>query len=103
MTLFHLLLAICFFAPLEGAVVSATLARARFGGYTIAIVAGLVLGFGCAWAMFRVGMMVVAKLEFQPEQRKKWYAGAFLFSTLIWKVFSVFLGMWSSSTLLRLV
>jgi hypothetical protein len=103
MTLWLLLILICFVMPIAGALTSAELARVGFGGYALAIVIGLAVGTGCAWTMWTVGGIAVARTKRHSVSLQEWCARAAYFAAVLWIVVAGLLGGWVSSLLLRLV
>jgi len=61
-TLYELLIAICFFIAAESAYMSASHLKLGFWGHALAVVLGIVIGFGFAWAiwasMFKLGKWI---------------------------------------------
>jgi hypothetical protein len=102
-SLWHLLLLICFVAPIGGALASAKLAKVGFGGYALATTLGLGLGVCCAWIMKAVGAAVAARTERKSESLQERYFRALYIAAMLWIMFTVFLGEWLSSVVLRLV
>lgn len=93
MTLWNLLVGIVFFIPVIGALDSSKQAGTAVGGYALAIAAGLVVGAGCAMAMWRLGKVtwtLLSKLE--SESRQRWYFRALYCSTILWIFFAAILG-----------
>jgi hypothetical protein len=101
MTLWSLLNALCFVMPLSGALASAKLLRVGVGGYTFSLVIGLLLGFGCAWIMLKVGSLVHARLKKSEVSVRERYFRLLCFGAMAWIVFALFLEHWVTSPLLR--
>jgi hypothetical protein len=108
MALWHVLVLICFAAPIGTSLASAQYARAGLGGYALAIAVGLAVAGGCGWTMWishgTVGEYIErhSNPEGSPPNRH-WYFGAFYTAKLLWVAFAGFLGFWLSSVLLRIV
>src|SRR5258707_99239 len=101
MTLWGLLLALCFGMPVGGALASPGLARAGLRGYVAAIAGGLVLGTCCAWTMEAVGATVRRRIEKQPVSLRERYYRALYFVAMLWIMLAGLLGKWVSSVMLR--
>ena len=102
-SLWDLLLVICFAMPIGGALSSASIRKVGFGGYALAITLGLALGACCAWAMRTVGATVAAHIQRHPVSLHDRYFRALYFAAMLWIILTLFLGGWVSSALLRLV
>jgi hypothetical protein len=105
-TLWQLLILICFAIPIGGALASAKLAMVGVGGYALAVTVGLAVGACCAWAMWTTHKIVVTNLQRHPDwehSMSEWYFRAFYFAKMLWIAVALFLGAWLSSLLLRLV
>jgi hypothetical protein len=103
MSLWDLLTLICCVMPIGGALASAKVARVGFGGYTLAIAIGFVLGVCCAWTMRTVGDTLGAHITRQTVSVHERYFRALYFAAVVWIACGLFLGTWVSSALLRLV
>jgi cation transport ATPase len=103
MTLWDLLIGICFAVPIGGALESARSAKAGLCGYALAITVGIALGACCAWTMRTVGGTVYAHIERYSESLQERYCRVLYFAAMVWIVIVVFLGKWVSSALLRFV
>jgi hypothetical protein len=102
-TLWHLLMAVCFVMPLAGALAGAKLSKAGFGGYALVVTVGLALGLCFAWTMWTVGKIVAAHTKGKPVPAQEWYARALYFGAALWIPLGLFLGNWVSSAVLKLV
>lgn len=103
MSLWDLLIAICFAMPIGGALASAKIAKVGFGGYSLSITMGLVVGVGCAWTMQTIGKTVVLHIRRHPESEHERYFRTLYFAAMLWMVFALFLGEWLSLALLRFI
>jgi hypothetical protein len=104
MTLWMLLESIVFFIAVIGALGSAKRVGVVFGGYALAIIAGLVVGACCALAMSRLGRVVGTRVsKLQPMSRQRWYFRALYASGMLWIFLAAILGKWIALGLLRLV
>jgi phosphate/sulfate permease len=104
MTLWMLLESIVFFIAVIGALDSAKRVGVVFGGYALAIIAGLVVGACCALAMSRLGRVVGTRVsKLQPMSRQRWYFRALYASGMLWIFLAAILGKWIALGLLRLV
>lgn len=100
-TLWDLLIAVCFVVPIGGALGSARLAKTGFTGYALAAALGLLLGLLLARIMVVLGKIVAAHIKRQPESAQEQYFRALYFTPMLWIVFGLFLGGWISSAALR--
>jgi hypothetical protein len=100
-TLWDLLTAVCLAMPVAGALASAKLAKAGFGGYALATTIGLALGVCCALTMRTLGRTVAANIKRHTESTQGWYFSALYAAAMLWIVFALFLGEWVSSVLMR--
>lgn len=106
MRLWHLLIGICFAAPLGSALVPPRVANSSVAGYLLASAAGLAVAVSCSWLMWWMHKSLAPKLLRRAEQQdalSAWYGGAFYVSKALWVIFAGILGFWLSSTLLRVV
>jgi hypothetical protein len=102
MALWHVLILMCFAAPIGTSLVSAQYARVAPGGYALAIAIGLVVGGGCSWTMWITHRTVgdyIQRHSNHPEGSFR----AFYSAKILWIAFAGFLGFWLSSALLRIV
>ena len=88
--------------PLSGALASASLLRVGLGGYAFSVVIGLLLGFGCAGIMLKVGSLVHTRLKKSEVSVRERYFRLLYFGAMAWIVFALFLGLWVTSPLLHL-
>jgi hypothetical protein len=102
-TLWALLLALCFAMPIAGALAAAKSAKVGFGGYALAITVGVALGAFCAWTMHTVGAVVHAHTQGESVPLKERYARALYFAAMLWIILALFIGEWVSLVLLRRV
>ena len=108
MTLWQLLILICFGAGVGGALGEAGHAKAGFGGYALATTVGVVVGIGSAWTMWITHKIVVTSLMRRPDwkdasSQQEWSLRALYFSKFVWIVFAGFLGWWLSRLLRGLI
>lgn len=104
MRLWHLLIGICFAAPVGSALAPPRIAEAGIGGYVLAVVTGVALGASCSWIMWRMHMALVPNLLHRLERGDplaEWYGRAFYFSKVLWIILAGVLGFWLSAALLR--
>ena len=102
-SLWDLLTVVCCVMPIGGALASAKYAKVGFGGYTLAITIGVALGLCCAWTMRTVGDTVAARIKRQAVSLHESYFRMLYVAAVVWIAFGLFLGVWVSSVLLRLV
>ena len=106
MTLWQLLILLCFVMPIGGALGPAKVAKVGFVGYMLAIMVGLAVGASSAWMMWIMHKVVSRNLQQRPDEVQsvsEWYFRGFYLSKILWIVISSLLGAWLSSLLLRLV
>jgi hypothetical protein len=87
--------------PVSGALASAKLLRVGINGFGFSVVVGLILGFGCAWTMQKVGGLVHAHLNQGAVSVRERHFRLLYFGALLWIVFALFAGDWVTSVLLR--
>jgi hypothetical protein len=80
--------------PVAGALASAKLARVGFFRYALTIVAGLVLGLGCAHILPTAGKTTVDRWGGNSSS-------TLYFAAVMWMVLALFLGAWATSAMLR--
>ena|SRR5882762_1138379 len=102
-TLFGLLINLCLAMPVAGALSSAQLAHTGVKGYVVATLVGLVLGAACAWILRKFGHFVLTQLSRNPVPANGVYFGGLYFAAVVWVVFALFAGNWTSSLILRLI
>jgi hypothetical protein len=100
-TYWHLVVTVCFFMPMAGAVATATAAHARLGGYLLLIAVGLALGFAFAWTLQLAGAAVGNRMRQQAGARQKRFELMLHTGALLWMVIALCLGIWLSSQLVR--
>ena len=104
MSLWDLLVSICFFIAPVGAVDSAKHAGSSFEAYGIAIVTGVGIGALCALGMWSAGRTAGTRiLKLDSESLRQWSYRALYGSSIFWIFLSAVLGRSTSSSLLRLV
>ena len=102
-SLWDLLTVVCCVTPIGGALASAKITKVGFSGYTLAITIGLAIGVCCAWTMRTVGDTVAARIRRQAVSLHEGYFRMLYFAAVVWIAFALFLGLWVSLALLRLV
>jgi len=102
-SLWDLLLLLCFTMPIAGALLPAHSAKVGFNGYTVAIVVGVALGLGCSWSMRTIGKKISVSTRPYSASRREGYFRALYFAGVLWIAFAFFLGTWASSAALRFV
>src|SRR5215472_5747959 len=103
MALWHMLILVCFSAPVGASLASAQYAKAGFAGYVVSICVGLTVGLSCAWVMWRVHRFVASRVSPRPrDSHQEWLFGAFYFAKVLWIAFAGFLGFSLPSMLLRI-
>ena len=106
MRLWHLLIGVCFSAPVGTALAPARIAKAGIGGYVLAMVTGLAVGSSCSWIMWWMHKALVPNLQRRLEEGdplSDWYGRAFYVSKVLWIIFAGLLGFWLSAALLRTI
>jgi hypothetical protein len=100
-TLWDLLIALCFAMPIGGALASAKLAKTGFVGYALSVAVGLVLGLLLAWIMRTVGKIIAARIKQSPRSPEERYFRVLYFAAMLWIALGLFLGGWLSSVAMR--
>jgi hypothetical protein len=104
MTVWDLLVSMCFFIATVGSIHAAKAARVGASGYLMAILAGVVIGAGCAFAMWKYGGAIGRRAsESTSESSKKWRFRLLYLSSVGWMAISGTLGAAFSAALLRIV
>ena len=101
MTLWHVLLLICFGISLGGALGSAQALRVGAGGYTFSALIGVTVGLGLAWIMNKTGGIVYKHFEKRNVSVRQRYSKLPYFVAILWITFAGLLGSWITSTMLR--
>jgi hypothetical protein len=104
--LWHLLIGVCFAAPMGSALAPARVAGAGIGGYVLALGVGLAVGASSSWIMWWMHKALVPNLLRCLEQGDPfadWYGRAFYVSKALLIISAGFLGFWLSSALLHAV
>jgi hypothetical protein len=104
MSIWDLLLGVCFFISVVGSWSAAKAVGSGPAGYALAVITGGLIGGACAWAMWRVGDAVGNRApKMQPEPKRLWYIRALYCSSVLWIALSGTLGRILTGLLLRLV
>ena len=104
MTLWNLLVSVCFFSAVAGALQTTKLAGLGLGGYTLAIVTGLIIGSCCAWAMWNAGRIVENRAsKLASESTQRWCFRALYLTAILWCCLSTILGIWTTPLLIRVI
>ena len=88
---------------LAGALASAKHAKAGFGGYTLAIIIGLLLGVCNACTLSKLADTVAHRLERYSESTQEWGFRVLYLAASMWILFAALLGGWATSTAIRLL
>jgi hypothetical protein len=104
-TLWQLLIGVCFATTVGGAVGSARAVNAAATGYGVAITIVVAIGTVFSWAMWKRPKAVVPRVLRLDERDpiSDWCFRAFYASTFIWIAFALLVGSWLSSLAVRLV
>jgi len=101
MSLWNLLVGICFFIAVIGSAHSAGLAKVGFGARSVAVIFGVVVGACCAFAMSRTGEFVGHRVSrMSSESGRRWGFLLLYSSSVLWILSSAVLGKWIGSVLL---
>ena len=103
MTLWHLLVGMCFATPFVAAFDTATKAKAGLGGYALALALALVMGAGFGWLLWTTGGAVGERIQQRSSSLQAWYFRALYFSAVVWIVVVGLVAQQTLSTVLRLV
>jgi hypothetical protein len=96
MSLWDLLTAFCFVAPIAGANSAARAAGLNSHGHFLATLLGVVVGIGCAGGMRAVGELVIARLEPRPDDVKENGLRVLYFAAIVWSFCGLFIGGWAT-------
>jgi hypothetical protein len=103
-TLWDLLLGVCFFTPIYAGFQAAKQADAAFGGYVIAIAAGALIGCTCSSIMWTVGKISwTYGRNMRSKSLQKWFLRIAYFSSILWILLSTMLGAAWTPYVLRLL
>jgi len=106
MTLWDLLIAICFTIPIAGALSSAKHLNVGVGGYALAIIVGLALGISFAWTQWQAGKTLFRYVEHKRGRLSKsvreWCFRALYLAGVFWILVAGAVGGWASSVMMRL-
>jgi hypothetical protein len=105
-TLWQLLIGICFAFTVGTAVAPARMAGAGIRGYVLAVAAGIAVGASCSWIMWRMHKALMPKLLHSFERSDplaNWYGRAFYVSKVLWIMLAGVLGFCLSAALLRTI
>ena len=100
-SLWDLLIVFSLVVPISGALSSAKFLRVGIRGYAFSVFVGLMLGFGCAWTMYKIGALVYAHLKQSAVSVQERYFRLLYFGAFVWIVFALFLGSWVTLRLLH--
>lgn len=103
MSLWHILVAICFLTPVVAALGMATDAKKGFLGYAIAVALGLVMGVISTRLMWASGKIVGEWITRRSESLQEWYFRALYFAAVIWIFAVAFLAQWVISAVIRII
>jgi hypothetical protein len=99
----NFLIAVCFCMAIEAAWGEARLEGVGLTGYMLALISGLIIGLLSAWAMWRLGAAVVARISLErPSRRDQWCLRLLYFSAIFWIALSGVLGHFGAMGLLKL-
>ena len=103
MTIWHLIICMCFSMPIAGAAVSAKLARVGLGGWVLALCVGSVIGV-CFGAAMWYGMRAIWNYSQRnlPSGQNRYVVAAYLAVIPLLFVAGL-IGLWISSAILRLI
>ncbi|SRR6266545_1600318 len=87
MTLWDLLLGICFCVGVVSASLTAKDLGGGFSGYALALVTGSAIGFCSVWMLSRLAAIVEAQVsKASSKVRKEWSAGTLYLFAIFWVV-----------------
>jgi hypothetical protein len=103
MTIWHLIISMCFSMSVAGAFVSAKLAKVGPGGWMLAMCVGSVIGICCAATMYYGNKILWTYGQRKPHPNHSLYAMAAYLAVIPWWLVTCLLGRWGSSIALRLI
>ena len=104
MSIWDLLLGICFFISVIGSWDAAKSSGSGVPAYALAVITGAIIGGACAWSMRRVGETVETRISImRSESKRLWYLRALYLSSVFWIALSGGLGRTVSGILMRVV
>lgn len=102
MTLWDLLLAICFFTTVAVSYSAASQARVGLGGHALALVIGSAIGACAVWVLFQLAAIVaprVAKLSSKSKQ--EWLLSILYLFAILWILLTASLASPATTALMR--
>ena len=103
MALWDLLTALCLVMPTAGALATVKDIPRGWAGYGVAIMVGVLLGVGCAWAMRTLGGRLAARSAPTPDSPNTWRFRALYTGAVLWIIVALFLGSWATEAVLHLI
>lgn len=104
MSLWNLLVGICFFIAIFGSTHNSALATNGLGGRSAALLVGVVVGASCALLMSKTGELLGSRVSRMASESKRRWAFRLLYaSSLVWILCSAVLGKSLTSLLLLLL
>jgi len=103
MTLWHLLVGLCFVMPIGFALQSANASGLGTSGYIYSGALGLLVGLLFAWVMWVFGKAIWTRTGESTPPRRSLYMITTLFAAIGWIALSGMCGEWMSSSMLRIV
>jgi hypothetical protein len=86
MSVWHLLLGICFGMPIMAAFDVAKRANAGIPGYILALAIALLMGAVFAWIMWASGKAIGVKIQQRSPTRREWYFRGLYLGAVVWIV-----------------
>jgi hypothetical protein len=102
MTLWIMMIVVCFFMPIAGAISAGRDLHWSWGLQLGGIALGILLGAGFAWVLHAVGRLVVSRYRSKTEFAARWPFRLLYFAGALWMIAALFLGGWAAELIPRL-
>lgn len=102
-TLWQLLIAICFATPVMGMIASATKEAFSALAWVGAIGTAAIVGLGCALVMWITGRAVFRRVHFYSAAQEAWIFRALYLGGFVWMLIVGAFSVWLSSAMVRLM
>ena len=103
MTLWQLLMAMCFATPIMGMIASAQKANLRPLSWVIAVAAAAAVGLACALVIWASGRMLAQRVHAYTAKQELWMSRGLYLGGVLWMLSVAALSVWLSSTMVNLV
>ncbi len=103
MTLWQLLMAICFATPIMGMIASAQKANLQPLAWVIAIASAVVVGLASALVMWASGRMLARRVHVYSSRQEVWMSRGLYLGGVLWMLSVAGVSVWLSSTMVNVV